>query len=91
MCRGRCNPTRAACKGEIAGGYVIAGAKGELKLTLEIQDIAFGDGTNGVDIVLKAYGRLSMSIAGYSFALPGLNLRQVISNVVDLDAITNGH
>eukprot|EP01047_Picozoa_sp_COSAG01_P027789 COSAG01_NODE_1846_length_9050_cov_10.563991_3_plen_70_part_00 len=68
----------------------MAGADGQLKLTLEVLDINFGDGSNGVDINIKAYGALSLTIAGYSISLPGLSLEKKISNVVDLDAVASG-
>eukprot|EP01047_Picozoa_sp_COSAG01_P013995 COSAG01_NODE_672_length_14331_cov_88.368092_8_plen_68_part_00 len=62
-------------------------ANAGLTLTLVIEDIAFGDGSNGVDITLKAVAHYKVTVAGFTFNPPAMNLQKKIDNVVDLDKI----
>jgi len=65
----------------------VAGGSGSLTLTATFMDIAFGDGSNGVD--LKIYGKVTMAvkIMGVKINMPSASVTMQMNNIVDLDKI----
>ena len=65
----------------------MAGAHGSATITLTLSDIAFGDGSNGIDLTFEAMLSLSATILGVSIPLPSLSVTSTANDIVDLDAV----